>query len=83
MLTYGWDAGVLGGIIETPEFQTAMGVSFATPNIDGENLILPADAYDHHHHNDSVNVSPCIMARLRPYGHIWHAARSENLAHLR
>lgn len=28
MLTYGWDAGVLGGILETAEFQKAMGVSF-------------------------------------------------------
>jgi hypothetical protein len=28
MLTYGWDADVLGGILEIPEFQTAMGASF-------------------------------------------------------
>ena len=27
MLTFGWDAGVLGGIMLTAEFQTAMGVS--------------------------------------------------------
>jgi len=26
-ITFGWDAGVLGGILLTPEFQTAMGVS--------------------------------------------------------
>lgn len=26
MLTFGWDAGVLGGILLTEEFQTAMGV---------------------------------------------------------
>jgi hypothetical protein len=25
-ITFGWDAGVLGGILLTPEFQTAMGV---------------------------------------------------------
>ena len=27
MLTYGWDAGVLGGILETSAFQSSMGVS--------------------------------------------------------
>lgn len=26
MLTFGWDAGVLGGILLTEEFQSAMGV---------------------------------------------------------
>lgn len=26
-ITFGWDAGVLGGILLTPEFQSAMGVS--------------------------------------------------------
>jgi hypothetical protein len=25
-ITFGWDAGVLGGILLTPEFQAAMGV---------------------------------------------------------
>ena len=29
-ITFGWDAGVLGGILLTPEFQSAMGVSFST-----------------------------------------------------
>lgn len=28
-LTFGWDAGVLGGVLLTPEFQSAMGVSDA------------------------------------------------------
>lgn len=27
MLSFGWDAGVLGGVMLTPAFQTAMGVS--------------------------------------------------------
>ena len=27
MLTYGWDAGVLGGILQTSAFQSSMGVS--------------------------------------------------------
>lgn len=27
-VTFGWDAGVLGGILLTPEFQSAIGVSF-------------------------------------------------------
>lgn len=27
MLTFGWDAGVLGGVLLTPAFQSAMGVS--------------------------------------------------------
>jgi hypothetical protein len=26
-VTFGWDAGVLGGVLLTEEFQTAMGVS--------------------------------------------------------
>lgn len=30
-ITFGWDAGVLGGILLTPEFQAAVGVS---PNED-------------------------------------------------
>ena len=28
-VTFGWDAGVLGGILLTPEFQSAMGVSLS------------------------------------------------------
>jgi hypothetical protein len=28
MLTFGWDAGVLGGILLTSDFQEAMGVCF-------------------------------------------------------
>jgi hypothetical protein len=28
MFTYGWDAGVLGGVLEAPELQTAMGWAF-------------------------------------------------------
>ncbi|KAI9698035.1 MAG: hypothetical protein M1836_004388 [Candelina mexicana] len=30
MMTFGWDAGVLGGILLTPEFQTAMGMPNTT-----------------------------------------------------
>lgn len=26
-VTFGWDAGVLGGVLQTPEFQDAIGVS--------------------------------------------------------
>ncbi len=29
-ITFGWDAGVLGGILLTSEFQSAMGVSLIT-----------------------------------------------------
>ena len=29
-VTFGYDAGVLGGIIVTPEFQSAVGVSLLT-----------------------------------------------------
>jgi hypothetical protein len=68
MPTYGWDAGVLGGILETTGFQSAMGVSLLPPNNTGKNFILTTDAYDHHHHNDSLYVSPRIMARLRADG---------------
>jgi hypothetical protein len=26
-LTFGWDAGVIGGVLQTPEFMTSVGVS--------------------------------------------------------
>lgn len=28
-ITFGWDAGVIGGVLQTPEFMAAVGVSRA------------------------------------------------------
>ena len=43
---------------------------------------LVADAYEHNPGNNSLYVSPRIMAGLRSYGDFWHATRSEKLVNL-
>lgn len=69
MLTFGWDAGVLGGFILTEEFQTAMGVSEASAaSTEIMTDYCNTDARYRNILNDHLRLPPCLMARVHDHG---------------
>lgn len=69
-ITFGWDAGVLGGVLLTTPFQEAVGVCL---KIVCEMLKLMEAVPKHNHHlHDYFGVSAGFMARLYYHHRLWH-----------
>lgn len=84
-VTFGWDAGVLGGVLLTEEFQTAMGVSLCLFSIFGQ---LPAnisivDAKHEYDFHDNVHLLAGIMAWLYDNFRLWNEVGEKTVDHLR
>lgn len=84
-VTFGWDAGVLGGVLLTDEFQSAMGVSSCLFSIFGQfatNFSI-VDARHEYNFHDNVHILAGIMAWLYDNLHLWNEVGEKAMDHLR
>ncbi|KAL9109793.1 MAG: hypothetical protein Q9227_005662 [Pyrenula ochraceoflavens] len=79
-VTFGWDAGVLGGILLTPEFQAAVGVSKIEKSLWNYPPTVSTES-DGHISNilDHVNIPSGILARMYDHNGSWYAIRKEDV----
>lgn len=73
-VTFGWDAGVLGGVLLTPEFQNAIGVSTDVRErvLKAYCVIEPDRCVPHSYGH--ICVPACIMAWMYDHHSLWHEA---------
>jgi hypothetical protein len=84
-VTFGWDAGVLGGVLLTNEFQSAMGVSSRLFSIFAQlvaNFSIVVSRHEYHFH-DNVHLLAGIMAWLYDNLHLWDEVGEKTVDHLR
>lgn len=82
-LTFGWDAGVLGGVLLTDEFQSAMGVRLGLFTMLGRstaNSWIVVPRYDYRFH-DNISFPVGIMAWLYDYLRLRYVAGKKDLDH--
>lgn len=58
-ITFGWDAGVLGGVLLTPEFQNTIGVS----TLFGDDMMAIVEAYAFRWKRTQRIPTSCLWSR--------------------
>ena len=73
MFTYGWDADILGGILETPRVTDGDGVSFLKSRYrwrEPSFLLQMPTATQHYHGHNSLHILPYVLDKPRANGKI-------------
>lgn len=83
-VTFGWDAGVLGGVLLTDEFQSAMGVSLRLFGAFGQLTANFSTIVSRHEYNfyDNVHLLVGIMAWLYDNFCLWDEVGEKDLDHI-
>ena len=85
-VTFGWDAGVLGGILLTPSFQLAMHVRIPSQNLPpGQyaKIYLVTESLCYYRLHDHLCFLTRFMARLYTYVNVRNVIRPKNFDNVR